>query len=141
MDVALHVGLAITAFLAGSILPFPSEAALATAIVQMPTAIISLVAVATLGNSLGAITNWWLGRWLEQFKDRTWFPVDEQALARAQAQFTRYGTWSLLLAWVPIIGDPLTVVAGVMRVKFWPFLLLVGTAKLGRYLIVAALLA
>ena len=59
-------------------------------------------------------------------------------LARAEKWYRHYGKWSLLLAWVPIIGDPLTVVAGVLRETFWVFLLLVSVAKIGRYLVLAA---
>lgn len=137
MDAALHLSLALTAFLAGSILPFPSEAALAAAIFQQPDAMITLIAAASFGNILGAITNWYLGRWLEHYKDRRWFPVSSDSLERAQERFRRYGIWTLLLAWVPIIGDPLTVVAGVMRVHFVLFVCMVGAAKIGRYAIVA----
>ncbi|KTC44128.1 hypothetical protein AO269_13215 [Pseudomonas putida] len=64
--------------------------------------------------------------------------VSEAKLAKAQQSYLRYGHWSLLLSWVPIIGDPLTVVAGVMREPFWRFLLIVTLAKGMRYLVLAA---
>ena len=98
-----------------------------------------LIAVASAGNILGSCVNWLLGGFAERFRDRKWFPVSPQALDRAQGWYRRYGRWSLLLSWVPVVGDPLTVAAGVMREPFLPFLLLVALAKTGRYLVLAAL--
>ncbi len=92
-----------------------------------------LLAAASLGNILGAVANWVLGRFCLHWQDRKWFPVKRRELARASAWFNRYGIWSLLLAWVPIIGDPITLAAGVLRMRFLPFLLLVAISKTGRY--------
>lgn len=94
---------------------------------------------ATLGNTLGSCVNWWLGKELNSFKDRKWFPVSEQQLEKAQQSFNRYGRASLLLAWLPIVGDPLTFVAGIMRVPFSIFVLLVAIGKALRYAIVIAM--
>lgn len=80
-----------------------------------------------------------LGRWIEHFKAKPWFPAKAASLERAQTWYSRYGKWSLLLSWAPVIGDPLTVVAGVMRESFPVFLMLVTLAKVGRYLILAAI--
>ena len=96
-----------------------------------------VLAVASVGNVLGSVVNWFLGRGIELFRGRRWFPASPAALARAEGWYRRYGRWSLLLAWAPIIGDPLTVVAGVLRESFWVFLLLVSVAKIGRYLVLA----
>ena len=74
---------------------------------------------------------------MERFRDRPWFPVKPDALARAEGWYRRWGRWSLLLSWVPVIGDPLTLVAGVMREPWWSFLLLVTLAKAGRYGVLA----
>ena len=74
-----------------------------------------LVAVATAGNVLGSVVNWALGRFFAHFADRPWFPVSAAAFERATAWYGRFGVWSLLLAWLPVIGDPLTVAAGVLR--------------------------
>ncbi|MBO1319572.1 DedA family protein [Acanthopleuribacter pedis] len=98
-----------------------------------------LVAVATFGNVLGACINWLLGRYLLHFQDRRWFPVKQQALERATRHYNRYGLWSLMLAWAPIIGDPLTVVAGFLRTPFWLFTLLVLIGKGGRYALLVGL--
>jgi membrane protein YqaA with SNARE-associated domain len=84
--------------------------------------VVALVAVASLGNILGSVINWLIGRGVERFRDRRWFPASQSQLDRAQAQYHRFGYWSLLMAWVPIIGDPLTLVAGIMREPLWRFL-------------------
>ena len=94
-----------------------------------------LLALATLGNTLGAAVNWWLGRYLLHFQEAKWFPVSSQSLERAQTQFSRRGVWVLLFAWLPVVGDPLTFVAGVLKVSFWWFLFLVGLGKCLRYMV------
>ena len=138
-DLAAYGGLFLAAFLAATILPAQSEAALAGLIATGRYPVAALVAVASAGNILGSAANWWLGRGVERFRDRRWFPVSEAALERAQRWYARTGRWSLLLAWVPLIGDPLTVAAGVMREPFWRFLVLVAIGKIGRYLALAGL--
>lgn len=133
----VYLGLFAVAFVAATLLPAQSEAVLAGLIVRghAPWA---LVAVASVGNVLGSTVNWWLGRELTRFSDRRWFPVKPGALARAQAWYGRYGKWSLLLSWLPLIGDPLTLAAGVMREPLRTFLALVTVAKTLRYVVVAA---
>jgi membrane protein YqaA with SNARE-associated domain len=96
-----------------------------------------LVAIASVGNVLGSVINWILGRGIERLRHRRWFPVKEPELAKAQCWYQRYGKWSLLLSWAPIIGDPLTLVAGVLREPFPVFLALVTIAKTVRYVAVA----
>jgi len=93
-----------------------------------------LVAVATSANVLGSLVNWVLGRFLSAFRDRRWFPVDERSYNRAVDWYQRYGVWSLLLSWLPVIGDPLTVVAGTLRVGFSRFFVLVSIGKAARYI-------
>ena len=131
------VGLFFTALIAGSILPLQSEAVLATLLVTTDHSPVLLVAVASLGNVGGSLINWLLGRGVERFRDRRWFPVGADMLDRAQAWYRRFGKWSLLASWVPVIGDPLTLVAGVMREPLPAFLLLVTIAKVTRYGVVA----
>lgn len=135
--IAILFGLFLSAFAAATIFPMQSEAILVGLLLKGDIAPWLLLLVATAGNVLGACVNWWLGCFLETFKDRKWFPVSAAALEKAQRFYHRYGRWSLLLSWVPVIGDPLTVVAGVMREKFIVFFLLVLTAKAGRYLAIA----
>ena len=129
-----------SAFLAATILPFSSEVVL-FALLREGLEPESLVATATLGNTLGAVVNWYLGRYLLHFQDRRWFYFSREQIDRAQRWFQRHGFWSLLLAWVPIGGDALTLIAGIMKVRLWLFVLLVGTGKGLRYLSVVYLAA
>jgi len=132
-------GLFAVAFVAATILPAQSEAALVALLVLGEQSPILLVIVATIANVLGSVTNWLLGCGIEHYRDRRWFPVSEQALDRAMGWYRRWGRWSLLLSWAPIGGDALTVAAGVLREPFWTFLLLVTLAKAGRYIVLAAI--
>jgi membrane protein YqaA with SNARE-associated domain len=134
-DLAVYAGLFATALIAATILPMQSEAALAGLLLAGYSPALLLV-VASAGNILGAVINWMLGRGIERFRDRAWFPVGPDALERAQRWYQRYGKWSLLLSWMPIVGDPLTLLAGVLREPFPTFLLLVTIAKVGRYIAV-----
>jgi len=136
-DLAVYGGLFLAAFTAATLLPAQSEA-LVVGLLLTDYAPWLVLAVASVGNILGSVVNWFLGRGIDRFRGRRWFPVSPAALARAEGWYSRYGRWSLLLAWAPIIGDPLTVVAGVLRETFLVFLLLVSIAKIGRYLILAA---
>ena len=131
------MGLFVTAFAAATVLPMQSEALLVTLLVKTAHEPWLLVAVASAGNILGSCVNWWLGKFMERFKGRRWFPVSEAALMRAQNRYHRYGKWSLLFSWVPFIGDPLTVISGVMKEKFITFVSLVAVAKMGRYAVIA----
>jgi membrane protein YqaA with SNARE-associated domain len=121
-----------SAFLAATILPFYSEVIL-YALLREGGDPVALVIIATLGNTLGAVVNWVLGRYLLHFQDRRWFYFSPAQIEKAQGWFQRYGFWSLLLAWMPVGGDALTLIAGVMKVRMWLFLLLVGTGKALRY--------
>jgi membrane protein YqaA with SNARE-associated domain len=132
----LHYLLLFTsALLAATLIPAQSEALLVSFLLNGEDSFWLLMAVATFGNTLGSVINWWLGRYLEHFHDKRWFPVKAATLARAQQQFQRFGWWSLLLSWLPVVGDPLTVVAGVMRMPLLPFVAVVALAKGGRYLV------
>lgn len=128
-----YLSLFISAFLAATLLPVSSEILLATLLKTTHSSAVLLFIAATLGNTLGSCVNWYLGRYLERFKDKKWFPVSEQQLNRARQAFNRYGYYSLLLSWVPIIGDPLTVIAGFLRMPFLLFVLIVLIAKSTRY--------
>ena len=138
LDAATLPGLFIAAFVAATLLPMQSEAALVAALLAGAWPPWLLVAVAGLGNVLGSLVNWGLGLGIDRFRDRPWFPVSPAALDRAGAWYRRFGKWSLLGSWLPIVGDPLTVVAGVLREPLPVFLALVTLAKVGRYLALAA---
>ncbi len=136
-DLLAYFGLFMAAFGAATILPMQSEAVLAGLLLTGRYSAVWLVVTAGVGNILGSLVNWMLGRGIERFRQRRWFPVGEDTLDRAQAWYRKYGKWSLLASWVPVVGDPITVVAGVLREPLPTFLLLVTIAKLGRYVIVA----
>ena len=129
-----YAGLFLAAFLAATLLPAQSEALL-VALLLAGHPPWWLLLVASTGNVLGSLFNWWLGRGIVHYRDRGWFPVKPGALERAQRWYRRYGRWSLLLSWVPVVGDPLTLAAGVMREPLRVFLPLVAVAKTGRYLV------
>ena len=122
-----------SAFLAATILPFYSEVLLYALLREGGDPLV-LVVVATLGNTLGAVVNWVLGLYLLHFQDRRWFYFSREQIDAAQKWYQRYGFWSLLFAWMPVGGDALTLIAGIMKVRLWLFLLLVGTGKALRYI-------
>ncbi|MGB8810481.1 MAG: YqaA family protein [Acinetobacter calcoaceticus] len=126
----------ISAFGAATLLPLQSEAVLVTLLLKGQYSALLLISIATLGNVLGSCVNWWLGLKIEQFKHRKWFPVSEKRLQQARSFYHKYGFYSLLLSWTPIIGDPITLVAGLFKENFWRFLGIVLIAKAGRYLFI-----
>lgn len=133
-----YIGLFIAAFLAATILPLSSEVVL-SALLLSGLSPAPLVLIATAGNVLGSLTNYALGYWLNLNIVKKWLRLSQSELTRAEQRFKRYGTWSLLLAWVPIIGDPLTLIAGILKVRLLWFLLLVSTGKCLRYIAVSYL--
>jgi len=127
-------------FLAATILPAQSEMVLAGLQVAGKSSAVALVSVATLGNVLGAVVNWILGRYLIHFQDRRWFPVKEKMINKATVFYQKWGVWTLLFAWLPFIGDPFTLVAGIFRTNIWVFLVLVTIGKAGRYIAIVTVL-
>ena len=138
---AALAGLVASAFLAGSILPAQSEVVLAALLLAGSLPAWLLVAVATAGNVAGAGLNYWLGRSADRFRGRRWFPLSAAGWERSAAWFNRWGRWTLLLSWVPVVGDGFTVLAGAARMPFGLFLALVTLAKGGRYVVLAAAIA
>src|SRR5215217_5415504 len=136
---AEYLALAGTAFLSATIFPFQSEVVLFGMLMAEHYQPWLLVLVASLGNILGSCINWFLGRFIAHFEGRRWFPISKDQAVQAEGWYHEYGRWSLLLSWVPIIGDPLTIVAGVLREPFPVFLTLVVIAKAARYVAVAAI--
>lgn len=133
-----YLGLFTSALVAATILPMQSEAVLAGLLIAASHPASILVIVATTGNVIGSVINWYIGRYLLKFRDKRWFPGSGRQLERAQNWYGRYGRWSLLGSWLPVIGDPLTVVAGLMREPLISFLALVTLAKATRYILLAA---
>lgn len=132
-----YLGLFGAAFAAATLLPAQSELLLAAMVAADRYDVALLLIVATAGNVLGSLVNWALGRFLASKRDAKWFPVSARKLARAEQWYLRWGLWTLLLSWVPIVGDPLTLAAGLLRTPVVPFVLIVTIAKAARYAFVA----
>lgn len=139
LGLSAYPALFLSALGAATLLPLQSEAVLVALLLAGEHPAWALLLVATLGNVLGSWINWLLGRSIEHYRHRRWSPVSPARLQQAQVWYARYGRWSLLLSWMPVIGDPLTLVAGVMRERLWTFLIIVTLAKAGRYMVLAAL--
>lgn len=133
-----YLSLFLVAFVAATLLPAYSEVVFA-GLLALGHDPLALWAWATAGNTLGAVVNWLMGRYLLHFQERRWFPFRAGSLERGQQWFQRYGVWSLLLSWAPIFGDALTFVAGVMRVRFGVFFVLTAIGKGARYAILLGL--
>lgn len=131
-----YPGLFVAAFLAATILPLSSELVL-TALLLGGFSPPALIAVATAGNVSGSLTNYALGYWASLGTLQKWLRLSDAEFNQSKKRFERFGVWSLLFAWVPVIGDPLTVVAGILRVPLWLFVILVGAGKLIRYIAVS----
>ena len=132
-----YVSLFFSALIAATVFPAQSEMVLVYLVQQAAHPVWALVVVASIGNVLGSVINFALGYSVHRFKDRRWFPASPKQMDRAQAFYAKWGRYSLLASWVPIIGDPITVVAGVLRDRFLIFLILVAIAKSGRYVVLA----
>jgi len=130
-----YLGLFLASFLAATLLPFSSEVVLGLLLNQgfNPYA---MLLTATSGNVLGAVVNYGLGAFGGRLILHKWWRMPEPEIQKATKRFQNFGVFSLLFSWVPVIGDPLTVAAGVLKVNFMVFLLLVGTGKFLRYLLV-----
>ncbi len=134
----IYLGLFFASFTAATLLPGGSEVLL-VALLNQGYAIIGLFLAASIGNTLGSVVNYFLGSYFIHFQDRKWFPISAKQAEQAQKWFGKYGQWSLLFAWLPIVGDPLTLYAGMMKMPFWRFLILVWLGKSLRYAIIISL--
>ena len=132
----IYLSLFAISFLAATILPFSSELSLAALIATSDYDNLLLLTVASFGNILGSVVNWALGSYSRNLTTKKWFPFKETQIERSSKWFKKFGKWSLLFAWVPVVGDPLTLVAGILRVKFIDFIILVAIGKVSRYLFV-----
>ena len=132
----IYLSLFTISFLAATVLPFSSELTLAGLIATSNYDNSFLLIVASLGNVLGSVVNWALGFYSRNLTKKKWFPFKDKQIENSSKWFSKFGKWSLLFAWVPIIGDPLTLVAGLSRVRFFDFIILVAFGKVSRYLIV-----
>jgi len=133
-----YIGLFIAAFLAATILPLSSELVLSALLLNGLTPTL-LVMSATVGNVLGSLLNYALGYWASMGTIQKWLNLSDSDFLKAKARFTQYGLGALLFSWVPIIGDPLTIIAGILRIRLLWFICLVSTGKLFRYIIITYL--
>lgn len=132
-DLLLYGGLFLNAFVAATLLPAFSEASFAALLASNSGVPVLLFISVTTGNILGACVNYWLGTKLLVYQRKRWFPFTPEQIEGASTRFRQYGLWSLLFAWLPIVGDPLTLVAGLLRVRLGIFLLLMSLGKAARY--------
>ena len=131
-----YLSLFSISFLAATILPLSSELTLAGLMATSNYDNIFLLIVASSGNVLGSVVNWILGFYSRDLSTKKWFPFKDEQIEKSSKWFNKFGRWSLLFAWVPIIGDPLTLAAGLLRIRFIEFLVLVTIGKVSRYIIV-----
>ena len=132
----IYLSLFAISFLAATILPFSSELTLVGLIATSNYNNLLLLIVASFGNILGSVVNWVLGFYSRNLATKKWFPFKDKQIKNSSKWFSKFGKWSLLFAWVPIIGDPLTLVAGLLRVKFLEFIILVTIGKFSRYFLI-----
>ena len=130
----VYITLFTIAFLSATLLPLGSEALLLYNISQNHVVLLLWI-VATVGNTLGAMLNYWLGLKGEAYLERKGH-LSTVKMNKARGMFDKYGGWTLLLSWVPIIGDPLTFIAGVLRYDFKMFVMVVFFAKGLRYAVI-----
>ena len=134
-------GMAGAAFLAATLIPAQSEAVFVALLAAKTAHPLALFLIASLANTAGSALNWWLGRLIADGAVQRlpgWLQPRPDTLEKASALFSRFGWPSLLLSWVPVIGDPLTLAAGLLRYPFWRFVALVALAKSARYAVLWA---
>ena len=132
----IYLSLFAISFLAATILPFSSELTLAGLIATSNYDNLLLLVVASFGNILGSVVNWVLGFYSRNLTTKKWFPFKDKQIENSSKWFNKLGKWSLLFAWVPVIGDPLTLAAGLLKVKFIEFIILVTIGKFSRYFLI-----
>ena len=129
----VYFSLFTISFLAATILPVSSELTLFGLISTKHYSALALLFSASFGNILGSALNWFLGFNLLLYIKKKWFPFNQNQINKASKWFKKFGLWTLLFSWVPIVGDPLTLVAGILKVRFSIFLFLVSVGKICRY--------
>jgi len=130
----IYLSLFASSLLAATLIPAQSEAVLVGSIVLIPDDVFVLVTVASVGNILGALINWILGRFFSNRCARA-YDAESGSVQRAALWYQRWGWISLFASWVPIIGDPITFISGVMKEPLWRFVLIVTMAKVTRYVV------
>lgn len=136
-EIEVYITLFTSSFISSTILPGHSEITLTAFIFLNKFSIINLIFIASLGNILGSILNWHLGFYFVRFQERKWFPINKLQLEKTSLWFLNYGKWSLFFCWLPFVGDPLTVVAGILRIPIITFVTIVSISKIFRYVFVS----
>jgi membrane protein YqaA with SNARE-associated domain len=134
-----YIGLFLASFLAATILPLSSEIVLSVLLLNHYD-VATTITVASIGNILGSITNYYIGLGSHNLVLKRLENTSREKINHSIETLKKFGTPALLFAWVPIIGDPLTVAAGFIRVKLTQFILFVSVGKIIRYYIVATLI-
>lgn len=129
----IYFSLFTVSFLAATILPVSSELTLAGLLSSPDYNGLTLLICASFGNITGSVFNWVLGIYLLKHINKKWVPFSQSQIDKASLWFKKFGVFSLLFAWVPIVGDPLTLVAGILKIRFFVFLILVSVGKIARY--------
>ena len=132
----IYISLFIFCLTLGTFFPFASETYLITLLLSEKYNVVLLLLLASVGNILGSVISWLFGYFVNYFINKPWFPINKYLLQKANSIFDKYGKWSLLLSWVPFIGDPIAFVAGSLRYKFILFIIFISIGKFGRYLII-----
>ena len=132
----IYLSLLTVSFMVATIIPFGSEMYFATLLSLGKYNSFLLLVSASIGNVLGSVFNWGCGYYVNYFIKKPWFPIKQNKIQKGTEIFNKYGKWSLLLSWVPFIGDPITFVAGTLRYSLIPFVILVSIGKVGRYLVI-----
>ena len=132
----IYLSLLTVSFMVATIVPFGSEVYFATLLSLGKYNNFLLLVSASVGNVLGSVFNWICGYYINYFIKKSWFPIKKDKIKKGTDIFNKYGKWSLLLSWVPFVGDPITFVAGTLRFSFIPFIILVSIGKIGRYLVI-----
>jgi membrane protein YqaA with SNARE-associated domain len=127
----------MVATLSATLLPMGSEPVLFGLVKLNPGLFWPAIGVATVGNTLGGAISWWMGYGAEKAYEKI---THHSAEHRALAILRRFGAKACLLAWLPVVGDPLCAVAGWLRLPFWPCVAYMAIGKLVRYLIMTAAL-
>ena len=132
----IYISLFTVSFMVATIVPFGSEMYFGTLLSLNKYNNFALLIAASAGNILGSVFNWICGYYVNYFIKKPWFPIKKEKITKGTKIFNKYGKWSLLLSWVPFIGDPITFVAGTLRYSIIPFVILVSIGKVGRYLVI-----
>ena len=134
-----YLSIFAASFVSATLFPTASEILLLKMAMAGHSDILLLLIFASFGNILGSVVNWVLGFFSSQLTNKRWFPIRASALALASNWFNKFGMWTLIFSWVPFVGDPLTFLAGVLKVNLFKFIILVSIGKIFRYVLVLEL--